>query len=707
MPPLVVACSDPSLDSLSLLELTLEKASFWDQLEAARVNSGLSEENFKIIIKPDLNTFETQSAAGTDPVLVEHLIDLLAERGYSRIIVVDSEDDSTGWLENRQVQAIAELVGYHYITKGGFSYDVVSLSDDLIGNAFEPTDLLHSVGLSSNWTDADFRILFTKNKSDEEHYFSLCLNSLISILPLGQNWYQFHYQFKEEELAVELLKRNEVHFCLIDAYRSNHGIQGTRSSCPIETRTIIASANLLLADWVGALKMGLDPYCSSNLSHALKGIGLPEKYKIEGDLKPYEGWKNVPKLLSDSVKKRNGSPLFRQMTRIWLQTVDQSIFPFRNAIDAQINKSLTEVVKDVDAHPLAYSALVALNYLLGQLYESANAYNTLYKKENIYRQHTDLGFDVDHYSDKDFEQIRDYITPLQLIVKDSIPDQNGLKWRYIDGSVLFEFARMLPYDYTFFVEKVEIAKSVQLMFDNIGGTIVGVKKDEEGRIKYQAERDVYLPQPNWLVLFGGKPIDVCKIELLRYSKKSRQIYWRTVSSPNGSAEFDDGMVTFSSSGKGKTSIKIVARQKFALPLIFKVFDIDNVPTLKAALVSDSYVKFFNKTIANFEACCEGRNPRIGRELTPTDSPLSPHHWVKVDEVKNALGAISGLVERLAKPDRPIADDFEFEDEFGYRHYGSGSANEDLNSNSSGVFLRFLQELTIAIQKDINQLSSRQ
>ena len=31
-----------------------------------------------------------------------------------------------------------------------------------------------------------------------------------------------------------------------------------------------------------------------------------------------------------------------------------------------------------------------------------------------------------------------------------------------------------------------------------------------------AERNIYLPEPNYLALWGGLPIDVCKIELVEY-----------------------------------------------------------------------------------------------------------------------------------------------------------------------------------------------
>ena len=43
---------------------------------------------------------------------------------------------------------------------------------------------------------------------------------------------------------------------------------------------------------------------------------------------------------------------------------------------------------------------------------------------------------------------------------------------------------------------------------------------------------------------GGKVIDVGKLERIRYHKDRQEIFWRSVTSANSSAEFDDGMVIF-------------------------------------------------------------------------------------------------------------------------------------------------------------------
>ena len=135
----------------------------------------------------------------------------------------------------------------------------------------------------------------------------------------------------------------------------------------------------------------------------------------------------------------------------------------------------------------------------------------------------------------------------------------------------------------------------------------------------QAERNIYLPQPNYLVLYQGKPIDVSKLEVVEYAADRHRLYWKTVLSENDSATYDDGIATFERTGDG-TRVTITGRQQFTLPLFWQVFDPDLVPGLKPRLVTHAYQTFFDRTIANFEALVEGRDIRIGR---PVDEPAAP------------------------------------------------------------------------------------
>ena len=157
------------------------------------------------------------------------------------------------------------------------------------------------------------------------------------------------------------------------------------------------------------------------------------------------------------------------------------------------------------------------------------------------------------------------------------------------------------------------------MNDYLGGVLVPLAHDSSGRPVRQAERNIYLPQPNYLVLYQGKTIDVSKLEVVEYGANCHRLYWKTVLSENGSAACDDGIATFDRTIEG-TRVTITGRQQFAIPPFFQVFDPDFVPGLKAKLVTHAYQTFFDRTIANFEALVEGRDIRIGR---PVDEPSHP------------------------------------------------------------------------------------
>jgi hypothetical protein len=412
---------------------------------------------------------------------------------------------------------------------------------------------------------------------------------------------------------MEVLKRTPVHFSVIDAVVSNHGSYGSFKANPLQTDTIIATEDIILGDFVGALKMGLDPYVCPVNALVMRNSGLPKHYKIAGSLDPYRNWQNVPVLLSDSVRRRNAYLPGHQMARAWFQSVNKEIFPFKNYIDERINKTLTGLLGEIDRHPLGLIGVTGLNYFVAWCNHLMQAYQVLYDKEKIARKQTALGIDLDKYSAGDYSGIIDYMEPLAMIVARTPPDHNGLRWRYMDKSVIFEYKRVLPLDYDKFVSRVDISAAVRMMNDNVGGSLVVVKRNNNGQVELQAERDIYLPQPNWMAVFGGDFIDVCKLELVKIEKRRQQIFWRTVASLNNTARFDDGVVTFAALPELGTEITIVARQEFLLPLFWQVFNVDYFPQVKDALVSDSYTTFFSRTMANYEAAYEGRSVETGKK----------------------------------------------------------------------------------------------
>jgi uncharacterized protein (DUF362 family) len=708
----VVIVETQSHDKLSLLRETLDQSGFWLRLKERTQQAGLPIDQLRILIKPDLETFDFNAPTGTDIELVEHLIDLLHDEGYTRVAVGSAADGWDKWLENRDVCVLADLVGYHYITPSQRPYDFLDLSEELVPVEFSREGALSGRSLSRAWVYAHFRINFAKNKTHEEFCFALALQNLLTVLPKADQEYLALIRVPQADVCLELLRICPPHFNLIDAFTSNHGSAGSREPHTIETRTLVASADTLLVDWAASLKMGIDAYASPVNAHSLREVGLPKDYEIAGSLAPYPGWINVPPLLVDSVRQRNEWAGFAHVATPWMQTINRELFPFKSVLDDQLNAFLTKYLSQPDSNPGVSAALMALNYSTAFAGRALEAYRINYSKEFLSWKETPLGFDTAAYTAADYEAVVAYMMPLQRIIAETPPEPNGLRWRYLDNSVLFEFSHLTPVPFRKFVARVDISRSVQSMNDYIGGACVPVLRDSKGKIIYQAERNIYLPQPNWMVLFSGKHIDVCKLEFIEYKPRSHKIFWRTVKSLNGSAEFDDGIVTFAAEGRDSTRVTIIARQKFTLPLFWQAVNMDLFPQIKNVLVVDAYTRYFRQTIANFEAQYQGRESRIGR-LGGTQ-PAQPLE--KLAEVFSKLGkslnfgAVPGLLRGLGVEWQRSGAPGCTVDEDGFRHFPGGTAERTTSDGAFDLAMCFPQmraetasfftDLADAMRKDL-------
>ena len=304
-----------------------------------------------------------------------------------------------------------------------------------------------------------------------------------------------------------------------------------------------------------------------------------------------------------ALRKIDESP--RLATHLLSATVrpDPELFPFKRDLAAKVNQFSSPVL----AGPWA-----AWGYAwLAAVVDGIEAWRTLYAKDAVARLEVPLDLDLSVFSRADYDAVADYLAPLEQLVRAVPPDENGLRWRYVDGSVLFHYAKVLPIDFDRFVEAVPVRNAITWMKDYIGGQTVTIHRDEEGRVTHQAERNVYLPQPNWQVLYGGSVIDVAKLEAIRYGDDEHKIVWRTVHSSNDSATHDDGSVRYARAGSG-TEVTVVARQQFKLPPFWQMVDLDRFPEIKNRFVSAEYFKFFDETIDNFARAYDGEDVQIGR-----------------------------------------------------------------------------------------------
>src|SRR5687768_4109694 len=305
---------------------------------------------------------------------------------------------------------------------------------------------------------------------------------------------------------------------------------------------------------------------------------------------------------------------------------------------------------------------------------SAEAWATVFAKERVVRREVDLGFDPSDYADGDYDAVADYMAPLEAEASSARLTPSGLRWCYRGDAVLFAMSRVLNASYDAFVERVDIASAIRMMNDYIGGASAVVSRDARGRVLRQAERNVYLPQPNWLAFSGGDVIDVCKLEVICYQDDWRRIAWRTIHSPNGSAVHDDGTVTYERLGRDRTQVTVRGLQEFTLPPFWAALDPWLAPAVKDALVEDSYRRFFTATLDNVEACYEARDFRAGRDREPADDePLEQRLNESWSVLRSLLPdrPLDALVRQMQARAAPKADEV---DEDGFRHFTASRGN---------------------------------
>jgi uncharacterized protein (DUF362 family) len=597
-------------EAINCLPEALDAAKFWETLYS--VSSERKRTEISIIIKPDLGGFEPGSPLATSPVMVEELIDLLNDQGFTSVAVGSSADRAATWAANREVFALSDLLGYRFVTPKGRSYEIVDLAEGLVDDVFPVESTLRETRIAAAWLNADFRIVFAKCKTDEADGYSLCLDSIVGILPEPDKDLHYRRARSPGEVVSDVLALRPVDFALIDAIVSSHG-GGQRSPEAITTGTIIASSSIILADYVCALKMGVDPFVSRLFRCVASTSPLP-RYELRGSAHSFDGWENTTPALIGSRRYRAEANAIDRLIEPWLQNLNPDLFSLKNPLDATINGALAGFFEDSKQSPTANYLLLAINLIAGSMGHILESYRTLFNKDALTRKIVSLGFDPKIYGANVFDQIVEDLETLSILASSGPERASGLRWRIIDQAVVFAYDRVLDIDFDLFVERVDVANAIQFMNDYMGGVVVAIERDERGRPIRQAERNIYLPQPNYLVLFHGKPIDVTKLERVTYSHSQHSLFWKTIHSNNGSAQYDDGKATFSRTKEGNTAVSIVGRQLFTLPLFWQVFNLEFAPDLRSALVTSAYQTFFDRTVANFEALVEGRDIRLGRPL---------------------------------------------------------------------------------------------
>jgi uncharacterized protein (DUF362 family) len=641
-PPRAVISEHDGWSLAQLLDYGLETAHF-DRVAQSK------GPNANAVILLDFGAFALPDPTVPHRLLIERLIDRCASLGWRNIALASTADGSSLWADNRSVAALADLLGYCYETANGNAYEILDLSDELIAADFEDSSPLRGGQLARPWLEADLRIVVGKLRTDQCETFAFSASTLLCALPLVDKDYYYRLHMELGSALASLLRRTPVSFSIIDACDPAHGSGGRQAPMRANTHAIICGRDLLAVDCAAAGKIDVDYAQSPLLKRMIEVCGLPNLADIRGPRRRFVDFKVPSPQLVASSQARDRSPFFARLLAPWLQQIDTDLFPLKHPLDAKIHPHVATRFAHLDADPVALGSLIALNNLCAGLASAVTGWRTVTDKDKLTQRSAPISPETLLCEDVDYRRMEQELDQLNSWLLGEFDATDALCWRFLNRAVVFSISHEYPIRLSDFVSKIDIARTIQFMNDYIGGTLIPVARDAKGRPVRQVERNLYLAQPNYLAFAGGKEIDVSKIESVHYGGARQRMYWKTVKSENGSAVFDDGIVTFQ--GKGAfTRVTIFGRQLFVLPPFWEQLNLDLYPELKSRLVTHAYQTFFARTFSNFEAMLEDREIRIGRALCnpkhPADSPERPIDLI-ADLGRDWLDRAAPLLEKWA------------------------------------------------------------
>ena len=560
--------------------------------------------------------------------VVENLVDLLLESGCDDVVVAGALSIGDRDRGHRSVQALAHTAGLTGRSRRGRPYEVVDLSASTVCTAVPDTSVLAGRSVSSAWVEADLRVVLARSVTSLADAYDGCLATLLGAAPeVGGA--------DPADVVTDLLVHLPPALAVIDATVTSHGADGRHLLRELTTDSMVVATDALLADSTLAALLGQDRAGSRLVERALRVLGEPLG-RVAGDLTPFAGLVRPHPLLINAFRRAGAQ---RSVARILSAATGgpDTGASSGDPVLAGIRGVLTPLVMAAN-EPAGHVTLLGLLAAVAGVVDQSHGWSVPLAKDRVLQVEVPLGFDPGSFAADEYDALPTFFAPFEGVL-DALPiglssgvgvgvgvgvgiGSESIRWRMLDGAVVFETSRVMAADFGEFVARVDVAAGISLMADYLGGRRVPVSVDVEGRVVRQAERNLYLPQPNYLAIWGGEPIDVCKIELVQRRAGEHRLLWRTIDSLNGSATWDDGSLTFTDLGSDGTRVTVRGRQLFTLPPAWSGVDLDLLPELKTPLVEDAYRRFFAATFDNLEACFEGRPFRIGRPAPTGDEPLA-------------------------------------------------------------------------------------
>jgi hypothetical protein len=584
--------------------------------------------------------------------VVHAVVDLLHERGCA---VTGAARVSTGDRDrgHPSVSELAQAAGLLGRTDRGRRYAVADLDDDLTTAPVPGTAVLHGRPCSARWAAAGCRVVIGRGVTDLVDGYAGSLATVLGAAPEVPG-------AEPADVCAELLAYLPVDLVVVDAIQTASGVDGARLPRLVATDALVAATDPVLADSALAALLGQDRGASRLLARAIERDGAPAG-TTDGALT------QLPGVAGPHPRTRAAATALAQSPRLERVLRAATGGPDAGATDVDsvlgtVRAVLTPLVEAAE-DPAGALALESVLLLAHEVAHGVGAWAVGADKDAVDRREVPLGFDPADHDDAAYDGLPAFFAPFDDLL-DGLPENaDGMRWRLVDGATVFEVARDVVADFDAWVERVDVAAGISLMADYLGGRRVTVPGGDTPVRVRQAERNLYLPQPNYLAVWGARPIDVCKIELVERDADRHRLRWRTVNSPNGSATYDDGSLTFARTDRG-TRVTVRGRQLFALPPAWAGVDLDVWPEVRTPLLEEAYRRFFTTTFDNLEACFEGREFRIGRP------PPDPDEAMLTQSVDLLLAAAQDwLDERTGRRPAPSSEDAEREvvDAHGFTH----------------------------------------
>ena len=274
-----------------------------------------------VAIKANLVTFaRPEEAVTTHPALICALIELLRERGASRVIV----GDSPGGLYNAAfLSKVYSVCGLNAVEEAGGELNRNFGQSEA---HFEGASVAHSFTYTSYLDEADAIINFSKLKTHGMMGMSAAAKNMFGAIP-GTMKPEYHFRYPNPADFARMIVDIDEYFspkvklCIADAIVGMEG-NGPTQGTPREIGAILASPSPHKLDMVCAKIIGLDPDTIPTLGAARERGLIPESIdalSICGDVDELviPDYNNVA--VRHSLLFDNRSRLFGKVARVALE----------------------------------------------------------------------------------------------------------------------------------------------------------------------------------------------------------------------------------------------------------------------------------------------------------------------------------------------------------------------------------------------------